>query len=378
MSKESKVLEWLENSELGYNIWNNKYRYNDETFDEWLNRVSGGNEKIRNMIFEKKFLFGGRILANRGLQKLGKKITFSNCFAYNTKFVTSKGIKKIGECNGTTVTVLSFGEWLPAKISSFGRQKLYSVIIENNGISYTIEATKNHVWYVKDGNSYKEVNTVSLSADKDQLITNYAILPFGFNVNSDYYLDGLEFNGSMPIKNRMVELGIYPTDTMNPDEYNNCLNNMYSWIAGYFTKNGDVSKNGFAVFCMNNNVDTYQLHDILTIIGIPSFIKDVINEYRVYISVADLPLKFFVYKPHKDIAFEINKNGITNYWTVKAVIDTGKIEEVYCATEKKYSSFTLDNGILTHNCYVIPKPEDNIESIFDCAKNLARTYSFGG
>ena len=30
------------------------------------------------------------------------------------------------------------------------------------------------------------------------------------------------------------------------------------------------------------------------------------------------------------------------------------------------------------NCYVIDPPEDNIESIFDCAKKLARTYSYGG
>ena len=30
------------------------------------------------------------------------------------------------------------------------------------------------------------------------------------------------------------------------------------------------------------------------------------------------------------------------------------------------------------NCYVVEPPKDNIESIFDCAKKLARTYSYGG
>ena len=30
------------------------------------------------------------------------------------------------------------------------------------------------------------------------------------------------------------------------------------------------------------------------------------------------------------------------------------------------------------NCYVVQPPEDNIESIFECAKKLARTYSYGG
>lgn len=38
----------------------------------------------------------------------------------------------------------------------------------------------------------------------------------------------------------------------------------------------------------------------------------------------------------------------------------------------------VDKKITYSNCYVIPSPEDNIESIFDTAKYLARTYSAGG
>ena len=73
--------QWLgEENELGLSIWKNKYQYEGETFEEWLDRVSGGNEDIRQLIIEKKFLFGGRILANRGLDKLGKKVTYSNCY----------------------------------------------------------------------------------------------------------------------------------------------------------------------------------------------------------------------------------------------------------------------------------------------------------
>lgn len=56
-------------NKLGIDIWTKKYRYKDETFDEWLERVSHGNKEIKRLILEKKFLFGGRILANRGLNK---------------------------------------------------------------------------------------------------------------------------------------------------------------------------------------------------------------------------------------------------------------------------------------------------------------------
>ena len=75
---------WLNNNQLAIDIWNKKYRYEDETFEDWLNRVSNGNEEVKNLIIEQKFLFGGRILANRGLQNYGKKVTYSNCYVLST------------------------------------------------------------------------------------------------------------------------------------------------------------------------------------------------------------------------------------------------------------------------------------------------------
>lgn len=75
---DEKALQWLKNNELSYDIWERKYRYNNETFDEWLNRVSGNNAKIKEQIQQRKFLFGGRILANRGISVKGK--TYSNCY----------------------------------------------------------------------------------------------------------------------------------------------------------------------------------------------------------------------------------------------------------------------------------------------------------
>ena len=73
------VEQWLgENNQLGIDIWHRKYQKNNETFDEWLNRVSGGNEKVRELILTKRFLFGGRILSNRGITD--RRVTYSNCY----------------------------------------------------------------------------------------------------------------------------------------------------------------------------------------------------------------------------------------------------------------------------------------------------------
>lgn len=75
------VEEWLgKDNKLGIDIWHKKYQRNNETFDEWLDRVSGNNKLVRGMIERKEFLFGGRILANRGVKSSEEKTTLSNCY----------------------------------------------------------------------------------------------------------------------------------------------------------------------------------------------------------------------------------------------------------------------------------------------------------
>lgn len=101
------VQEWLgENNKLGIDIWEKKYRYKNENFDGWLDRVSGGNQNIRKLIEEKKFLFGGRILANRGLNKDGVKVTYSNCYVLEPP---KDNIESIFECASKLARTFSYG-----------------------------------------------------------------------------------------------------------------------------------------------------------------------------------------------------------------------------------------------------------------------------
>ena len=65
-------------SQLGMDIWAKKYQNNGESFEEWLDRVSNGDEDVKQLIVDKKFLFGGRILASRGVTD--RKVTYSNCY----------------------------------------------------------------------------------------------------------------------------------------------------------------------------------------------------------------------------------------------------------------------------------------------------------
>ena len=68
--------EWDMN-ELQKMIYNNKYKNGNESFNGFIERVSGGNPEVAKAIRSKDFVFGGRILAGRGLDR---NMTLSNCY----------------------------------------------------------------------------------------------------------------------------------------------------------------------------------------------------------------------------------------------------------------------------------------------------------
>ena len=97
--------EWLgDDNILGQDIWRRKYQFNGETFDQWLDRVSNGDQELRDLIAEKKFLFGGRILANRGTQG-ERKVTFSNCYVLKL----ADSVEDIYECCKELARTYSYG-----------------------------------------------------------------------------------------------------------------------------------------------------------------------------------------------------------------------------------------------------------------------------
>ena len=101
------VEEWLgEENQLGTDIWTKKYCNDGESFDEWITRISGGNEEIAEYIRKKKFLFGGRILSNRGLDQQGRKVTYSNCYVIDPP---EDNIESIFDCAKKLARTYSYG-----------------------------------------------------------------------------------------------------------------------------------------------------------------------------------------------------------------------------------------------------------------------------
>lgn len=110
-----EVKDWLgEDNTLGIDIWRRKYQYDNETFDKWLDRVSGGDKDLRELIKDKKFLFGGRILSNRGLDKQGVKVTYSNCYVVKPP---EDNIESIFDCAKELARTFSYGGGVGIDIS---------------------------------------------------------------------------------------------------------------------------------------------------------------------------------------------------------------------------------------------------------------------
>lgn len=81
-------MKWLDDDYIR-DTWNKKYRnvvqvdentFNSETLQQWFRRVCNGDEELIKRMEDMKFLFGGRILANRGLVTKDHKVTLSNCY----------------------------------------------------------------------------------------------------------------------------------------------------------------------------------------------------------------------------------------------------------------------------------------------------------
>ena len=133
-----EIEEWLgADNQLGIDIWTKKYCHDNETFDQWLDRISNGNADIRRMIAEKKFLFGGRILANRGLYKSGLKVTYSNCYVLTPP---EDSIESIFETAGRLARTFSYGGGAGIDISKLAPRgaKINNTASETSGaVSFT-------------------------------------------------------------------------------------------------------------------------------------------------------------------------------------------------------------------------------------------------
>lgn len=93
------VKEWLgTDNQLGIDIVTRKY-LKDETFDEFIERISNGNSELKRIILEKKYLHGGRTLSN---YNTNNGASTSNCYSSGYCPDDTAGILELNKNIGLT------------------------------------------------------------------------------------------------------------------------------------------------------------------------------------------------------------------------------------------------------------------------------------
>lgn len=338
------------------------------------------------------------------------------CLEGDTKvIVKGEGRIPISELAGREVEVLtrssSAGKWVKAPIRSFGRQKIYELTVKRNGERKVIGTTHGHRWLTKnykgDNRVLEERLTTELKAG-DSLDTvmpannrNTEMSSFGIAAGL-VFGDGTKtkqgarvdlFGGSRDLVDHFgpsAQIREYIRTPQASDKLN-CtdqpytqvdglpffmkdapslgenVNYLYGWLAGYFAADGHVTEKGHSaiVSARRENLELVQAVADRCGIGTLSIREYATNSilegssetyYRLTFIPETLKAEFFLLPLHNE-RWSNHYAGKEKFnsrymWTVESVVETDRVEEVYCAVVPGTHTFVLDGYIHTGNCYI--------------------------
>lgn len=322
------------------------------------------------------------------------------CFRGDTEILTKEGILPLVELVGQDIMVLNKNHgWEKATVKHFGKAILRKLTLERYGVTKEIYVTGNHRWFVRDKNK----GTIELTTDQLQdgmripFNTSKAwsqIIPSPFGVAHGFFTgDGDKGEHMRALfcgdKEALIPyFSPYPVGGNDQQKTTNGVpkyfcqlprldesaSYLYGWLSGYFSADGCIDEKGRCTISSTQKENLDFVRNVLCVLGMPvnevryqDRISNLTNKMgRVYtLSLSSEYLKedFFIRPFHKDrfVAYGERKN---RSWIVKSIEDTGIEDDVYCAVAEETHSFTLDNNILTHNCYAYDLTRLATEGLF--------------
>ncbi|MGY1813619.1 DNA primase [Blastococcus sp. SYSU D00820] len=318
-----------------------------------------------------------------------------HCLAGETGVLTEDGVVPIRELAGRSVRVLNGdGGWVEAPFRAYGVQRLMAVTLSRNGRTKVLHATDEHRWFVPSGKLRQE-RREKLTKDLrpgDQLspsfpmsrVLNPATQPSPFGIARGVVFGDGTRAGAGSIANlfgaKDAELARYfdgcrswtgdgvtkyyglpayfKDERPSLDEDGSYL---LGWLAGYFAADGCVADDGDAILnsadpenleyvrrlCTRLGIGTYGVakQERVGIDGVPS------DVYNVRFMTKGLPDSFFLLTHHRERILANRKKYERKRWVVRSVEWTDRVEDVYCAEVPGTHAFTLEDNILTGNCF---------------------------
>ncbi|WP_227467374.1 DNA primase [Nocardioides lijunqiniae] len=137
---------------------------------------------------------------------------------------------------------------------------------------------------------------------------------------------------------------------------------LYGWLAGYFAADGCVAADGTVILNSADKSDLEFVRLLCTRLGIATYGittqlragfegREPSEIHRIHFVNDDLTSDFFLLDSHRD-RFESNQKNFARLgWVVQSVEETDRVEEVFCAEVEDGHAFTLEDNILTGNCF---------------------------
>lgn len=416
---EKAALEYFKGDSLAANVWIDKYalkkdgEYLELTPDDMYKRLakefarieekypnSISYEEIYNLLKEQIILPGGSLLY--GIGNNYAVTSLGNCFSWNTNIITNEGIKPIGSLeNSNPILYSQDGRWIESEVKSFGQQELVKLTLIRNDKEKVIETTANHIWYAKKDRhlKYQEILTKDLKEEyvlKYNLSKNYSnYKPSPFGVAHGFYTGDGDKSGNQRIGKRIlilehdkellpyfsaiqyeedikqVHIGSLPNYFKTLPSLDENVSYLYGWLAGYFAADGCIDERGSIVISSVEKKNLQWVKEVCSVLGIGTYdifsqdrISNLTNTpstiYGIRLMGSTLNKSFFVKKVDRD---RFKENMRKSYWRVKSIEYTGIMDTVYCAIVPETNNFTLEDNILTHNCFVIGNKSDSYGGI---------------
>ena len=309
------------------------------------------------------------------------------CFTGDTKFMTKEGIKRLDEMVGKDVMVLNKNHgWEHGVVHDFGEATIWELLLERYGVVKKIRCTGNHRWLVKKkrGRTLDRYTTEQLKEGmvipfNTSIGVNY-VPPSPFGIAHGFYIG----DGSKGSSNKITFCGdknallpYFTPDSVCESENGPSIytapnffkelpsltespSYLYGFIVGYFAADGCIDEKCRCVLTSVNRSYLEFVRNVLCILGMPvneireqervsNLTNELGNVYFLTLTSEYLTEEFFIRPSQKERFVKLERKN--RGWTVKSVVCTDNVEEVYCVTTDYTHTFTLDNNILTGNCF---------------------------
>jgi len=369
----------------------------DEVVGEYLQLKNAGGGSLKGLCpFHDEKTPSFNVTPSRGL---------FYCLAGETRVLTWEGVKPIRELAGGTHRILGKGaDWIEAPFRSFGVQPLMQISITRNGVRKQIYATGEHRWFIRSGKTLKssrEVTTRDLrpghrlvSKYPGTRVRNTTPSPFGIAHGLTFGDGTRSGTGAMAQLDAIKDAGLlkwFPLSMVTQHgrqllvhhlprffkelpPLDESVSYLYGWLAGYFAADGCVSTAGTVMLNSADRAVLEYVRLICTRLGIGTYGvteqtrvgfegRDPSSLFRIVFIDSDLTDGFFLLDQHR-LRFQGGSKAYERKsWVVREVLQTERVEEVFCATVDEGHAFTLEDNILTGNCFSCAEGGDVIKFV---------------